>query len=84
MNEHLDVNKICSRWIPQNLTIAHKKVRVEWCKEMLENYDCDVLRDVYKIVTGDESLIYAYEPDTKPQSTVWVFVNERNPTKVVR
>ena len=39
---------------------------------------------VYSIVTGDESWIYAYEPERKGQSTVWVFQFEENPTKVVR
>ncbi|GFY59252.1 putative mariner transposase [Trichonephila inaurata madagascariensis] len=34
--------------------------------------------------TGDESWFYAYEPETKQQSIVWVFQNEPNPTKVVR
>ena len=37
-----------------------------------------------KIVTGDVSWIYAYEPETKQQSTVRVFEDEPNPTKVVR
>ena len=37
MHEHLAVNKICSHWIPRNLTIPLKKVRVSWCKEMLQN-----------------------------------------------
>ena len=32
--------------------------------------------------TGDESCIYAYEPESKQQSTVWVFQDEPNPTKV--
>ncbi|GBP23539.1 hypothetical protein EVAR_12821_1 [Eumeta japonica] len=33
---------------------------------------------------GDESWIYAYNPETKQQSTVWVFQDELNPTKVIR
>ncbi|GFS96965.1 uncharacterized protein NPIL_468521, partial [Nephila pilipes] len=33
---------------------------------------------------SDESWIYAYEPETKQQSTVWVFQVEAKPTKVVR
>ncbi|GFT01071.1 putative DD34D transposase [Nephila pilipes] len=33
---------------------------------------------------SDESWIYAYEPETKQQSTVWVFQDEAKPTKVVR
>ena len=36
-----------------------------------------------KIVTADESWIYAYEPETKQQFTVWAFEDEPNPTKVV-
>lgn len=35
-------------------------------------------------MTDDESWIYAYEPETKHTSTVWVFQDEPNPTKVVR
>ena len=41
-------------------------------------------KDVYKIVTGDESWIYMYELESKQQSTVWAFEDESNPTKVVR
>ncbi|GBP70739.1 hypothetical protein EVAR_51038_1 [Eumeta japonica] len=33
---------------------------------------------------GDEFRIYAYDPETEQQSTVWVFQDEHNPTKVIR
>ena len=46
-------------------------------------YDGGASKDVYKIVTGDESRIYAYEHKTKQQSNVWVFVLEPNPIEVV-
>ena len=36
LHEHLAVKKICSRWIPHILTKKKKKVRGDWCKEMLE------------------------------------------------
>ncbi|GFT62367.1 hypothetical protein NPIL_589351 [Nephila pilipes] len=84
LHEHLSVRKICSRWIPHNLTNAQKKARVDWCKEMLEKYIQGTSKAVYNIYTGDESWIYAYEPETKQQSTVWVFQDEAKPTKVVR
>ena len=64
------VQTIYAPWHPHNLTNAQKKVRVNWCKEMLKNYDRDASKHVHKIVTGDESVIYAYEPETKQQSTV--------------
>ena len=84
LHEHLTVKKICSRWIPHNLSIAQKKARVDWSKEMLQKYDRGASKHVYDIVTGDESWIYAYEPESKQQSTVWVFQDEPNPTKVAR
>ena len=84
LHDHLAVKKVCSRWISHNLTKSQKDARVDWCKQMLKKYNGGASKDVYKIVTGDESWIYAYEPETKQQSTVWVFQDEPNPTKVVR
>ena len=55
LHGHLAVKKVCSRWIPHNLTVAQKKARVDWCKEILK--------------TGDESWIYAYEPETKQKKS---------------
>ena len=40
---------------------------------MLRKYDRGASKHVYDIVTGDESWIYAYESESKKQSTVWVF-----------
>ncbi|CAK9815952.1 Histone-lysine N-methyltransferase SETMAR [Anthophora plagiata] len=84
LHEHLAMKKICSRWIPHNLTNSQKRARVNWCKEMLKKYNRGASKAVYNIYTGDESWIYAYEPESKQQSTVWVFQDEPNPTKVVR
>ena len=55
LHEHLAVKKICSRWIPHNLKDAQKKARVDWCKEMLKEYNRGSSKAVYNIVTGDES-----------------------------
>ncbi|CAH1111860.1 unnamed protein product [Psylliodes chrysocephalus] len=33
---------------------------------------------------GDETWKYSYEPESKQQSTVWVFNDEPNPTEIVR
>ena len=65
LHEHLVVKKICSRWIPHNLTIAQKDSKVEWLKQMHKKYNAGASKDVHKIVAGDESWIYAYEPESK-------------------
>ena len=51
---------------------------------MLQKYYRGASKHVYDIVTGDVSWIYAYEPESKQQSIVWVFQDEPNPTKDTR
>ena len=70
LREHFAVKRICSRWIPQKLTITEKKVHIDGCIEILEKYDGGASEDFYEIVTGDELWIYAYEPKTKQKSTL--------------
>lgn len=84
LHDHLRVRRIVSRWVPHNLTDAQKQARVQWCHDMMAKFDAGLSRRVYDIVTGDESWVYQYDPETKRQSTVWVFQNEPTPTKVKR
>lgn len=84
LHEHLRVRKIVSRWVPHNLTQTQKEVRVEWCRDMIAKFEAGSSRRVYDIITGDETWIYQYDPETKRQSTVWLFQNEPTPTKVKR
>ena len=69
LHEHLPVKKICSRWIPHNLSIAQKKGLCRLVERMLQKCDRGASKHV-NIVTGDESWIYAYEPESKQQTTV--------------
>lgn len=84
LHKHLTVRKLCSRWIPHNLTEVQKKARVTWSLAMLKRFAGGSSNLVWNIVTGDETWIYCYEPETKNQSTVWVFSHEPKPTKVIR
>ena len=51
MHEHIAVKTIFALWSPHYLTIA----RVDCSIEMLENYDGNASKDIYKIVTGEKS-----------------------------
>lgn len=84
LHDHLKVRKVCCRWIPHNLTLDQKQLRVEWCKKTLKKYKDGASKAAYDIVTGDESWIYAFEPESKRQSAQWVFPTEPNPVKVKR
>ena len=36
---------------------------------------------IKKIITGDESWVYGYDPETKQQSSQWKFPSEPRPKK---
>lgn len=84
LHRHLGVRKLASRWVPHLLTDEQKEARIDFCHFMLEKFDQGRSKEVGNIVTGDETWIYAYDPETKQQSTVWVFEDEIPPTKVTR
>ncbi|CAH1998175.1 unnamed protein product [Acanthoscelides obtectus] len=70
LHEELGVRKLVSRWIPHLLTEEQKAARVNWCQKTLDRFNS---KNVYSIVSGDESWIYCYEPENKRQLAVWVF-----------
>ena len=70
--ERLGLRKICARWVPHLLTDEQKQSRVRLASQVIEKYDkCDP-RCLEEIVTGDETWIYHFQPDSKAKNKVWV------------
>ena len=70
--ERLGLRKICARWVPHVLTDEQKQSRVRLASQVIEKYDkCDP-RHLEEIVTGDETWIYHFQPDSKAKNRVWV------------
>ncbi|CAH1989497.1 unnamed protein product [Acanthoscelides obtectus] len=65
LNEELEVRKLVSRWIPHLLTEEQKAARVNWCQKTLDRFIYGNSKNVYSIVSGDESWIYCEEKPTK-------------------
>ena len=69
LRERLGVRKI---WVPHLLTDEQKQSRVRLASQVIEKYDkCDPRR-LEEIVTGDETWIYHFQPDSKAKNKVWV------------
>ncbi|CAH1963210.1 unnamed protein product [Acanthoscelides obtectus] len=66
--------KLVSRWIPHLFTEEQKAAGGNWCQKTLDRFNSENSKNVYSIVSGDESCI----------SAVWVFQGEEKPTKVIR
>ena len=70
---HLKVRKRCLRWISHRPSDEQMRGRAEWCQFMPTKFDGGGSKRVWDIVTGDETWIYQYDPETKQQSSVWLF-----------
>jgi len=69
--EDLLKQKICSCFVPHYLTPEQKDQRIAACQDLIATADSDP--DFFKkILTGDETWCFAYDPTTKRQSTAWV------------
>lgn len=67
----LGLRKVCSRWVPRMLTDAHKNTRKTVCSELLAQYEDGGDDFLARIVTGDETWLHHFEPETKRQSMEW-------------
>ena len=75
--DHLALRRVNSRLVPKFLNFFEKERRVQACEAMLSVY-----QGVYKqIITGDESWIYAYDPETTDQSSEYRLKGEAKPKR---
>ena len=72
LHEQLRLRKICACWVPHLLTDEQKQSLVRLALQIIEKYDkCDPRR-LEELVTGDETWIYHFQPDSKAKNKVWV------------
>ena len=72
LRERLGLRKICAHWVPHLLTDEQKQSRIRLASQVIEKYDkCDPCR-LEEIVTGDETWIYHFQPDSKAKNKVWI------------
>ncbi|XP_045457302.1 histone-lysine N-methyltransferase SETMAR-like [Melitaea cinxia] len=71
LHDHLGMTKVSARWVPRMLTPPQKQQRVECSRAFL--YLCNEDKDgvLSRIVTGDETWVHHYEPESKQDSMQW-------------
>ncbi|GFS08842.1 histone-lysine N-methyltransferase SETMAR [Elysia marginata] len=55
-------------WVPRMLTDEMKMQRKTTCAELLKYYEEEGEECIHRIVTGDESWMHHYDPESKRQS----------------
>jgi len=80
LTEDLGRKRVAAKFDPWLLSREQKEFRAAVAQDLLEtaNNDPDFLK---KIITGDESWVYGYDPETKTQSSQWKSPESPRPKK---
>jgi len=68
LTEQLNMHQTAAKFVPRVFTHDQKDSRVAICQELKET----VINDptlLLNVITGDDSIVYAYDPETKLQSS---------------
>ena len=80
ITEDLGMRKVCVKMVPRLLNDGQNENRVQVCQDILKQLEItpDLLS---RVVTGDESWIFEYNPLTKWQSLEWKSASSPRPKK---
>ena len=70
ITEDLGMREICARMLPRLLNEGQKQRRVQVCQDILEQLEIEP-NLLKRVVTGDKSWIFEYDPLTKRQNFEW-------------
>lgn len=80
LTEDLGMRRVAAKFVPRLLTADQKEARLAAATDLLECADSDP-RFLDRIITGDETWVYGYDPETKVQSSVWKSPSSPRPKK---
>jgi histone-lysine N-methyltransferase SETMAR len=66
LKEDLGKRKLCARFVPHSLTTEQREDRVTSCQDIIAMADADKTF-LNKIMTGDDTWCFVYDPETKRQ-----------------
>ena len=80
LNEDLNLRRVSTKFVPKLLTEQQKELQKEISEDMLDlaNHDPEFIKT---IITGDETWVYGYDPETKFQSSQWKHPESPRPKK---
>ena len=81
IHNELQMTKVTARWVPRKLTEQNKWQRVESSRALLKMYEADQTGFESRFITGDETWLHHYDPETKLQSMQWKSRDEPTPVK---
>lgn len=80
ISEDLHMRKVCAKLVPKVLTEEQKNLRVTICDDLCDSVESESdLMDF--VITGDETWVFQYDPESKRQSSEWHTTESPRPKK---
>jgi len=83
LTDDLHMKRVCAKFVPRLLTDDQREQRQTIAGDLLER-SCEDVLFLKKIVTGDASCVYGYDPETKQQSSQWKGLPSPRPRRGAR
>lgn len=80
LSDELGMKRVSAKLVPKLLTVEQMEHRIEVCLELKNRVSNDP-SFITSIITGDETWVYGYDPETKVQSSQWKTANSPRPKK---
>jgi len=80
LTEELGMHRVAAKFVHRILTADQKQQHINVCAELHQlasNYETFLSR----VITGDESWVYSYDPEAKQQSSRWKSTTSPRPKK---
>jgi hypothetical protein len=79
-SQEINMRRIAAKFLPGSLSNDQKERRVAVWLELKEPTEHDP-SFISTVITGDESWVYGYDPETKQQPSQWRTLNSPRPRK---
>jgi len=76
----LGLRKVSVKFVPKLLTMEQKQLHLQIAQDMLDRVECGS-NFLNTMITGDESWVYGYNPETKAQPSQWKYLSSPRPKK---
>ena len=79
LKKHLDLRKVCARWVPHLLTEEQKTQCLKYAGELLKTYKGCNRRVISNLLTGDETWVHMFEPQRRADNKQWKRKDQKGP-----
>lgn len=81
LHKQLKMSKVCAKWVPKFLTPIMRSDRVAMCQLLLDLQQKNPSKFLSRLVTGDETWLYHYDPESQQESKQWKRSSSPTPSR---